>query len=230
MLTDDFFLSCQVLSLSAALLVSGEKKKITPGWGEQGWLAGKQPGGTVGCHSCSAGQPRRQRAALGPVQPPDSPAARADSSLVSEGFFSPPPLRKIPQLVLLIVSLAYCTPGPPPPNPLPPKTQTKKPNPKQKLQGKKRKNPCGFAIWRWASNPLGQPEDGGMLAQLPPAYTWALTGCPRAPLAGRGRSGCQKCWPLPGSVKGGVCACVGGSIRPRRALTKAVTCSYGVTD
>lgn len=162
MLTDDFFLSCQVSSLSAALLVSGGEKK------NHVRVGGASPEGpwAATLTGTARGQPYRQRMALGPVQPPHCPAALADSSVVSKGFSSPPPLIKIPQLVLLIVSLAYCK--------------------KKKKRGKKEKNPCGFAIWRWASNPLGQPEDGGVLAQLPPAYTWALEGCPRSPTCGEG--------------------------------------------
>lgn len=101
MLTDDFFLSCQVLSLSAALLVSGKKIQFQGGGSEAG---GEQPRGSP----YDVEQPCQQRPALGPMQLLDSRVAHADSSLVSKGFSSPPPLTKIPQLVLEVVSLAYC--------------------------------------------------------------------------------------------------------------------------
>lgn len=96
MLTDDFPLGCQVLSLSAALLVSEGKKSPRRGWGSDAEPAGSSTEGArdAGC---------RRRGGAG------SPAAHADGSVGSEGFPPPsPPLLKILQPVLLLGSLAYC--------------------------------------------------------------------------------------------------------------------------
>lgn len=56
----------------------------------------------------------------------------------------------------------------------------------------KGKNLRGFAIWRWAFDPLTQPEDGGILAQLPPLYTWALQGCPHSSICRDGGEVCAR--------------------------------------
>lgn len=72
MLTDDFPLGCQVLSLSAALLVSeGGRKAHAGAGGAMLSRLGERHAGRAGC---------RRRGGAG------SPAAHADGSVGSEGF------------------------------------------------------------------------------------------------------------------------------------------------
>lgn len=174
MLTDDFFLSCQVSSLSAALLVSGGKKKNHVRVGgaslEGPWAATRT--GTA------RGQPYRQRMALGPVQPPHCPAARADSSVVSKGFSSPPPLIKIPQLVLLIVSLAYCK--------------------KKKKGGKKKKIRVGLQSGDEPLIPSVSPRMVACWHSCPPRTPECWRAAHAAPLAGRGEKWLPKMLAAPG--------------------------------
>lgn len=97
----------------------------------------------MGCHSCSAGQPRRQRAALGPVQPPDSPAARADSSLVSEGFFLPSSLEKDPSAGITDCIPGLLYPRSSPAQPPSPQNPNKKAKPQTKTAREKKKK----SVW-----------------------------------------------------------------------------------